>query len=160
MGQFGFCNECKTELQAGKYKFNRGKKLCLSCYDRVVLGKRKVEKQREDLDNYLCELFGFEEVPIEYTRQIDRFIKEYKFTPKGIKATAYYFYELLGNDIANDRVLGIIPQVYNQARKHFQESAQVSQKNQEFVNKEETIVVKIRKPKGDLPLKSSIEDWE
>ncbi len=158
---FGYCNECKRELiNSSDYKFYKGKKLCLNCYEIKTSLNKQSDAKRKKLEKYICNLMKFDELPIGYSQQIDKFIKEYRFTPTGIEASLYYFYELLENDINNDVYLGIVPRVYEEAKNYFKEIKKIEQINSSFEQKEEVERVKIQKPNGSIPLKSSTEGWD
>jgi len=158
---YGYCNECKRELTSPTdYKFYRGAKVCLECNDKKTSLNKKGSDKRKKLENYIKELFDFSDIPIGYSQQIDKFIKEYKFTTTGIEASLYYFYEVLENSVENDVFLGIVPRVYDEAKRYFQQIKKIEKINQEFEAKEEKEIVRIRKPDGKIPLKSSTEGWE
>ena len=159
--EYGYCNVCKIKLTSPtSYKFHRGKKLCLNCYENTVVGTKNTDLQRKHLEEYICNLFDFQELPIPYSQQIDKFIREYKMTPKGIEAALHYFYVLMENDIANDVYMGIIPRVYDEAKEYYKNLNKTIQINNEFIRHEETQIVTIKKPDGSLPSKTRIEEWD
>lgn len=157
----GYCNECHKELiSPSEFKMYRQKKLCLKCYELKTSLNRQSDEKRKKLEKYICKLFKFDELPIGYSQQIDKFIKEYKFTATGIEASLYYFYELLENDISKDVYLGIVPKIYNEAKNYFKELKKIEEINANFEPKKEVERVRIQKPNGLIPTKSSTEGWE
>lgn len=159
--EYGYCNICKNKItDPNNYKFHRGKKICISCYEKNVEAPKQNNQQREHLEQYICKLFDFDEIPINYKQQIDKFIKDYKLTLKGIEGSLYYFYEILDNSIENDVCMGIVPRIYEESKSYFKEKSEIAKINQNFTRKDEKIVVKIKKPDGRIPTKSRIEDWD
>ena len=79
--------------------------------------KSKEEQDKEDLEQYIMQLF-----------------KEYNYTYSGMRKALIYFYEVKGNSIekANGGI-GIVPYVYQHAYNYYLALWQAQQKNQDKV---------------------------
>lgn len=134
----------------------------VECYpegELIELAKTDVEKEQKakdltSLKNYINKLFGDEcnwSRTIEY---IKKFSSENNFTYTGMEKALKYFYEIKKNplDKANGSI-GIIPYIYDEAKKYFLEiylAQQEQQKNIEIYNKEiktQEVTISIKKSK-------------
>jgi hypothetical protein len=53
-------------------------------------------------------------------KQIKDFKEQFNYTYKGIKSTLHYFFEIQeGNDVADSLGIGIVPFVYDEAKKFY-----------------------------------------
>ena len=53
-------------------------------------------------------------------KQIKDFKEQFNYTYRGIKSTLHYFYEISeGNDVGNSMGIGIVPFVYEEAKKFY-----------------------------------------
>ena len=98
------------------------------------------EKDLRDLYEYIKNLLG-----VDYNfKKVERQIKEYKqykdgeglpYTYSGMLASLKWFYELKGNsrEAANGGI-GIIPYIYNDAKKYYYKLYLAQSKNKEVVN--------------------------
>lgn len=85
-------------------------------------------------------------------KQIKEFQEQYKFTLKGIELALRYFHDIQGNPIIEDdddnnyktRGIGIIPFIYDEAKRYYISMANIKQKASEstFEYKEEVIYMK------------------
>lgn len=53
-------------------------------------------------------------------KQISEFRNEYGFRYKGMELALRYYYETLGNSLNENHGVGIIPYVYDEAKKHYE----------------------------------------
>lgn len=88
------------------------------------------QKDKEELDNYIMQLFKLDFVEPRIQKQIIKYREEYNYTYSGILKSLKYFYEIKGNPIekANGGV-GIVPYVYKQAFNYYYALWQAQQKN-------------------------------
>ena len=152
-------------------KKSKGRKLkCPVCSsmnykeDAVLIGKRhfckgeceqqeleRLEKSKLEQDdwselyNYIEELYGEKPTGMMF-KQLGEFRKDpYNYTNKGMYLTLKYFYETKQQSVINNTGLGIIPYVYEEAKKNYIEQMQISAYNSEFESKEEVKTVKINR---------------
>lgn len=96
--------------------------------------KNKEEQDKEDLENYIMQLFKMEYVDARIRKQIKQYREEYNYTYSGIRKALVYFYEVKDNSIekANGGI-GIVPYVYQNAYNYYLALWQAKQKNQDKV---------------------------
>ena len=108
-----------------------------SCHIKHEASMTQEEKDLRDLYEYIKLLFG-----VDYNfKKVERQIKEYKqykdgndlpYTYSGMLASLRWFYEIKGNnkDAANGGI-GIIPYIYNDAKKYYYNIYLAKEKNKE-----------------------------
>jgi hypothetical protein len=79
-------------------------------------------KERDRLGEYICYLFKLKKPgPRNYTL-IKKYIEDNGYTYKGIFYSLKYFYEIKKNDIRkSNESIGIVPYVYDEAQKYFED---------------------------------------
>jgi hypothetical protein len=96
--------------------------------------KLKEVKDREELDEYIKQLFKISYVDARIQKQIKQYVDEYNFTYSGIKKALIYFYEIKGNSIQKSNGgIGIVPYVYKNAYNYYLALWQAQQKNESKV---------------------------
>lgn len=127
-----------------------------NCYN-VKQGKEtQSENAIKELENYISELFGTNFVNARIRAQIKNMISKYNYTYSGILGSLKYWFEIKQNSIdkANGGI-GIIPYIYDDARKYYETIfyAQQENKNVDDIDLETTIIKisspqrRIKKPK-------------
>ena len=122
----------------------------LTCVEKNKKEKTKEEIDKENLQNYVKQLFGISKLSAKINKQIDKFIKENQYTYSGIHRSLIYFYEIKKNPIdkANEG-LGIVPWIYEDARRYYYELWLAQQKNTDKKiddYKPKEIIIKIPPP--------------
>jgi len=99
-------------------------------HKRCIIAHDANKTEKEKLCDYICNLFDTDFINPKVQKQIKQFIEEYHYTYSGIINTLEYFYRIQKHDItkANDGI-GIVPYVYNQARKYYFDIYQANLKN-------------------------------
>ena len=94
-------------------------------------------------------LFNLEHMNGRITLQIKKFMQDHpEYTYSGIKRTLQYFYEVKGNSIEKSNGgIGIVPWVYDEAKRYYYNQWLLSQKNadkdiSEYVPKVRKIIIK------------------
>lgn len=124
------CAHCGQVL-IGNGRPSKGKVYCPSCFDKLVKEQEVFEAEKQDLCIYLRKLFGLTEVPAEVVHAIDRLYRDGRKL-KGMKATIYYYYEILGNDTYNVMLFSkIITEQYDNARMYLEKVRKIQQHNAE-----------------------------
>lgn len=89
---------------------------CKVCYENT----NKEAQDYKDLVAYICELFEIEVPTPLMFKQIKDFKEQFNYSYKGMKTTLHYFFELQeGNDASDSLGIGIIPFVYDEAKKFY-----------------------------------------
>lgn len=126
-----------------------------SCYPDIEQVQALQEEQDEVtlFYRYAKEILKDEFNYVKIKRQVDAYlIDPYNFTYQGMMLSMKYWYEVKKNSIDKSRgAIGIIPYIYNDARKYF-----LTIYNAQQANKDKEIKTQIRKvvipiPKGDAP---------
>ena len=74
----------------------------------------------KDLIAYICELYQIDAPTGWMLKQIKDFKEQFNYTYRGMKTTLHYFYEIQeGNDVADSMGIGIVPFVYDEAKKFY-----------------------------------------
>lgn len=117
----------------------------------------KANEENKDviaLEEYIKEFFGYKELPLKVTRQINQYIKEKGYTYTGILKTLKYFYEVKHGD--KEKAcggIGIVPYVYADAADYYYNIWMAQQRNIERMNEIYTMN-KIEIPVTEVHIKS------
>jgi hypothetical protein len=115
------------------------------------LDKEIIEK--EDLYKYICELYGLTTITQKISKQIKDYHEQHGYKYSGMKLSLKYFYETKGNPVPEDAGVGIIPYVYEEAKKEFLLNLNAQKHNdnidEPFVTE---IEVKIKIPTCNSPM--------
>ena len=151
MARLPKCPECEYQVDKDTQRWvkHSSKTYHEHCFQQFE--KRKTD--RDDLHTYICELYRIPVVNGYMLKQIKEFTETYKFTLKGMQMALYYFHQILGNPVEvenpnpkykNVKGVGIIPHIYEDAKRHYITMANITQKASEtkFEGKEEVIYLK------------------
>ena len=115
------------------------------CYIENENKKSSSESAIKELDDYIIELFAVDYVSARIRKQIKDMVEHYKFSYSGILGTLKYWYEVKGNSIdkANNG-LGIVPYIYDDARKYYETifyASQINNNVDNFINEKRQIII-------------------
>ena len=104
----------------------------ISCAEKQQKEKTKEELDKEELENYIKQLFGITQLTPKIKKQIKKYIKEENYSYSGIRRSLVYFYEIKHNSLekSNDGI-GIVPWVYCDAYNYYYNLWLAQQKNQD-----------------------------
>lgn len=113
------------------------------CNEGIEDKVKQEQKDREELEKYIIELFKISYVDAKIQKQIKKYVEENHYTYSGILKSLKYFYEIKGNDIekANGGI-GIVPYVYQNAFNYYYSLWQAQQRNEDKNIEEYVPVVK------------------
>lgn len=138
------------------------------CAEDFESKKTKEEKDKEELEKYILQLFGISSISPKIKKQIKDFHEKNNFTYSGIHKTLKYFFEIKGNSIdkANGGI-GIVLYTYDQASLYYRALWEARQKNEnieisQYVLPERKINITIPERKIMVPRKkfSFLEEGE
>lgn len=91
-----------------------------SCAEEAEQNKSQEEKDKEELEAYIKNLFGLDNLTAKIRKQIKAYREENKYSYSGILKTLKYFFEIKNNPIekANGGI-GIVSWVWADARKYW-----------------------------------------
>lgn len=81
---------------------------------------KRVKSDREILEQYIANLYGEDFCPPAIIRQLNKFETERGFTNSGMLKSLKYFYEIKENPVPDYYSVGILPYIYDDARKYYE----------------------------------------
>ncbi|TPF18069.1 hypothetical protein [Priestia megaterium] len=116
-------------------------------HEACLRDKERSVQHRKELNEYICKLYKVEVLTGMMRKQIKEFEEEYRYKLKGIELALRYFYDTLDNPLREGDGLGIVPFVYEDAKKHYMGKQKV-QKTMKNLNEEMVTEkrVKIKSP--------------
>lgn len=102
-------------------------------------------KEKEKVTDYICSLFNLKKPgPRNYTL-LKRYIEQEGYTYKGIFYSLKYFYEVQKHDTKkSNESIGIVPYVYEEAQKYFEELESKREKIKDAVPQVDTQKVTVK----------------
>ena len=102
----------------------------------------------EILDQYIMKIFEVDYVPPNIKKQINQYVKDYRFTYSGILKSLKYFFEVKKQPInKNSQTIGIVPYIYQQAYNYYYTIWLANQKNQDAtIEKPKVVEIQIQRP--------------
>lgn len=77
------------------------------------------EQEYRELISYICEKYNLDRPTGQILKQIKSFCEEFDYRYKGMELALRYFFDLEQNNVKEDTGVGIIPYVYDRARKFY-----------------------------------------
>lgn len=110
------CPECGTYNDKENTVYHNSKYYCKICFE----NRQRESQDYKDLIAYICELYQIEAPTGWMLKQIKDYKEQFNFTYRGIKTTLHYFYEIQkGNSVEDSMGIGIVPFVYDEAKKFY-----------------------------------------
>lgn len=110
------CPECGTFNDKENAVCHNSRYYCKVCYENKI----RESQDYKELIAYICELYQIDAPTGFMLKQIKDFKEQFNYTYRGIKSTLRYFYEISeGNDVGNSMGIGIVPFVYEEAKKFY-----------------------------------------
>lgn len=110
------CPECGTFNDKENAVYYNSKYYCKVCYENKI----SESQDYKDLIAYICELYQIDAPTGWMLKQIKDFKEQFNYTYRGMRTTLHYFYEIQeGNDVADSKGIGIVPFVYEEAKKFY-----------------------------------------
>lgn len=130
------CPYCEQKLdKEDSYEYKK-KYYHQSCFKQWEQEKT----HRQELLQYICELFRIDVPTGMMLKQIKDFQEDYKYKLKGMELALRYFHETLGNKVQQGSGIGIIPFVYEDAKNHYIKQQKISESIQNNLESEEITV--------------------
>lgn len=104
-----------------------------TCAEEAESKKTQKEKDKEQLENYIKQLFGISCISPKIRKQIRMYTEELNYSYSAIYKTLKYWFEVKGNPIekANGGI-GIVPYCIDQARNYWLDIIQTRALNEEL----------------------------
>ena len=116
-----------------------------------------IDKERQELEEYIKQLFNVDKIPSKIQKQINSYLKDYNFSYSGMLKALIYHFEIQHGDISKaNGGIGIIPYCYDSAKTYYYNLWVAQQQN---ITKDINLGI-IRNPVYDNPfnLEECIED--
>ncbi|WP_425203759.1 hypothetical protein [Priestia megaterium] len=88
-------------------------------HDACLKEKEKSTQHRRELIEYICDLYKVDAPTGMMLKQIKEFENDFKYKLKGIELALRYFYDTLENNPREGEGIGIVPYVYEEAKRHY-----------------------------------------
>jgi molybdopterin converting factor small subunit len=99
---------------------------------------------RKELIEYICNMYDIESPTGMMLKQIKEYQDELGYKLKGMQLALEYFHETLGNPIREGDSIGIIPYIYEEAKKHYLTKMKAEESNEEI--EKNVKVVRLKSP--------------
>ena len=97
-----------------------------------ALEEKREKTDKEQLEEYIKQLFNTTYIDPRVRNQIKKFIEEYNYTYSGIRKALIYHYEIKGGDKTKaNGGIGIVPYVYENAYNYYYNLWLAQQKNKD-----------------------------
>lgn len=139
-----------------------------ACYEKSIKLLEEEKQNREDLENYIKQLFNYEIIPDIVEKQINDYLLNKNYTYTGILNALKYFYEIKHGDKEKSYGrIGIVPYIYEDSRLYYLALLETKEKNEnikieEYVLPQRIIHIKepTRKPMVEVKKLFSFLDQE
>jgi len=124
------CPVCGTFNDKEDTVYYNQKYYCKVCYE----NRKKEADDYKALIEYICELYNIDAPTGWILKQIKDFKEQFSYTYKGMKTTLDYFYRIKQeNEPEEGTGIGIIPFVYDEAKKFYYDKKLVKENMQNFI---------------------------
>ena len=152
MARYVTCSICKERFDRDKYPavlVSSRRYAHALCAGTLSPEEQERELKRKELEKYIIKLFNLEHMDGRITLQIQKYLQDHpEYSYSGIKRTLEYFYEIKKNPLdKSNGGIGIVPWVYEEAKRYYYNQWLLSQKNAEkdiaaYVPKVREIIIK------------------
>lgn len=146
MAKLPKCPYCGKDIQPNEPKKPyKGKHYHTVCYKKycaeIYVQNNNNTDSKQVLYDYICQLFGIKELSPFLTAQLLKFEKDYSMTYDGMWFSLKYYFEILGNKPDIKKGIGIVPYVYDEAKKFYQKLLTLKERN---AHSQTTEAIKVR----------------
>ena len=121
-----YCNQY-FRRSSEQFIYDKGRYWHEECHKLNLGEKSKTDSDRRELLAYIEKLLN-KKIDARILKQIKTYTEDYGYKYKGIQLTLEYFFELKGNLISKAQGgIGIVPYVYEEAKKYYMMKNQVSE---------------------------------
>jgi hypothetical protein len=137
------CGLCGKKFPTSEMTTRSGKKYCKDCIEIK-------DKENEDwsvLYEYIKSIYNLSTVPILIVTQLNKYRKDeaHPLTSIGMYYTLKYYYEILDNEVQDDKGVGIIPYYYDQASKYYSRVFDLEEKAESFNFEDKKQIIKTKR---------------
>ena len=126
-----YCQKPLSKKDTDCIMIGNGKYVHADCQE---LEQNREKTDKEQLEEYIKQLFGTTYIDPRVRNQIKKFIDDYNYTYSGIRKALIYHYEIKGGDKSKaNGGIGIVPYKYLEAFNYYYALWQAQQTNQDKV---------------------------
>ncbi len=138
MGRLVKCPYCLEKFDQDEAVTHGKRYYHKDCFDEFS----KQKQHRKDLIEYICELHGIKAPTGIMLKQIKEYVDgDYKYKYKGIELALRYFYETLDNKIREGDGIGIVPYVYEDAKRDYVKRLAIAKSADNLKTEELTVYI-------------------
>lgn len=157
MAKLPKCPYCNQDIQPNEPKKPyKGRHYHATCYKKycaeIYVQNQGNTDSKQQLYDYICTLFSIKELSPFLTAQLRKFENEYNMTYDGMWFSLKYYFEILDNKPEPKKGIGIIPYIYDEAKRFYQKLTALKAKDYSEI-KQETVNVKVSAQKTPKPAK-------
>lgn len=121
------CPYCEEQIDRNTEDFTQhsNRYFHKECFNQRQEEIEERNRPRNDLIDYICELHNLQRPNGFILRQIKEFEEEYGYTLKGIEFSLRYFHDIEGNPVVERTGIGIVPHVYEDAKRYYSNIARI-----------------------------------
>ena len=136
------CPYCKLKFDADKEEYikpNSQRYAHKKCHEEACANQKKSESDRDKVIEYVRKIFESPVINPRIWKQLKQYTEEYNYTYKGILNALIYAFEVRKNDISKAKGgIGIVPYVYQDANKYFEDIEKSNEKNEQILQQQNT----------------------
>lgn len=130
------CIYCNIQFDTDKEEFEKPSERRYAhkhCYDKVQASKTQAEKDYEELEKYIKQLFGITVLNATITKQIKTFKENFDLTYTGILKTLQWWTEIKKERFEDKNYgIAIVPYIYDQAEEYYRGMWEAEQANNQL----------------------------
>lgn len=135
-----YCQKLMSKKDADCVMIGNNKYVHKACQE---LEKKREKTDKEQLEDYIKELFNTTYIDPRIRAQIKKYVEEFNYTYSGIRKALVYHYEIKGGDKSKaNGGIGIVPYVYENAYNYYYSLWLAKQKNKDVEVEQYTPKVK------------------
>ena len=135
------CKYCGKEMD-----IKTAVKITTGCYAHAECISELTDSEK--LDQYIMQIYETNYVPPGIKKQINQFVKDYRFSYTGILKSLKYFYEVQKKPFDKKmQSIGIVPYVYQNAYNYYYTLWLASQQDKTAIKKPTVVNITINRPK-------------
>ena len=156
------CSVCGKKILNGLVYTHNGKAFCYECYQKMQQELAVAEEQKQQLFNYIKQLFSLGELPPDTVMAVEKELSRER-TAQEIHDVLYYYYEIMARPRGSlNAIPFVLKEQYENSMKYFKEAAKLKEINEGIDLSNPTTItitmsredlsspVRKRKPKYDI----------
>ena len=124
------CSVCGKKILNGLVYTHNGKAFCYECYQKMQQELAVAEEQKQQLFNYIKQLFSLGELPSDTVMAVEKELSRER-TAQKIHDVLYYYYEIMARPRGSlNAIPFVLKEQYENAMKYFKEAAKLKEINE------------------------------